>query len=216
MQVQLQCLWMGNQILQSCSSNLQLNFIFETTNEIWQQLYNTFCLKYKLKSWQKNCTFQAGSCRHCTCAVLRVHLRTITISKATGASNSSCNDPTTLPIGNRLFYLEGGTYSAILRVACSPIHSNRTEVHCNFAFQVNISWFKNVWISKTKQKYSWKKSFLQCIDLKVERQTSNTLALCFACASTTSIVFRKCTNLVSSYHFNAMQNLSVSHESEMI
>ncbi len=45
MQVQLLSLWMGkHQILQSCWPSLQLNFIFEITNEIWQKQSHKCCL----------------------------------------------------------------------------------------------------------------------------------------------------------------------------
>jgi len=55
-QVQLLSLWMGkHHILQSCLPSFRLNFIFEITNEIWQQLSHFF--SQTLQSWQKNCIF---------------------------------------------------------------------------------------------------------------------------------------------------------------
>jgi len=53
--------------------------------------------------------FQAGA----ACAVRSAHLRALTYSISTGASKGSCSDAITVPIGDWLFYLEGGTYSAI-------------------------------------------------------------------------------------------------------
>ncbi len=44
----------------------------------------------------------------------------VTVSLATEASNSRGSDAMTLDNGKGLFYLEGGTYSAILHF--SPIH----------------------------------------------------------------------------------------------
>ncbi len=47
-----------------------------------------------------------------------------TLSVAVGASDGSCSDAMTLTIADWLFHAEGGTYSAILHVAVSHLHSN--------------------------------------------------------------------------------------------
>ncbi len=108
MQLKLLSLWMGkHQILQNGLPSLRLNFIFKITNKIWQ-----------------HACFEATS--QCECAVLSVRLRMLTVSIATGASKSSYSDAMTLPIGDWLFYSEGGASfdrAAILRVAFLPIQN---------------------------------------------------------------------------------------------
>lgn len=47
-----------------------------------------------------------------------------TVSMAIEASKGICSDALTLPTSNWLFYFEVGTYSAILHIALSPVHSN--------------------------------------------------------------------------------------------
>ncbi len=47
-----------------------------------------------------------------------------TLSVTVGASDGSCSDAMTLTIADWLFHAEGGTYSAILHVAVSHLHSN--------------------------------------------------------------------------------------------
>ncbi len=90
-QEQLLRLCMGkHQILQNCSLSLRLNFIFEITNEIRQQLCHKCCF-FCSNSVIKSLFLRLDQ---------PVRMRSVTVSIATGTSNGSCSDALTLPISS--------------------------------------------------------------------------------------------------------------------
>ncbi len=97
-QEQLLSLWMGkHQILQNCSLSLRLNFIFEITNEIGQQLCHKCCFFYS-NSVIKSLFLRLDQPVRVRSPERR--LRALTVSIATGTSNGSCSDALTLAIGS--------------------------------------------------------------------------------------------------------------------
>ncbi len=156
--MQLLSLCMGkHQILQNCSLSLRLNFIFEITNEIGQQLCHKCCF-FCSNSVIKSLFFRLDQEFHRPCAVLNARLGALTVSIATGTSNGSCSDALTLPISDWLFYSEGGAScdrATILSVAVLGILYSL--VTCD-------SFDKRVWISR---KESLMTPFVALWDLKL-------------------------------------------------
>ncbi len=128
-QEQLLSLCMGkHQILQNCSLNLRLNFIFEITNEIGQQLCHKCCL-FCSNSVIKNVFLRLDQPVR-MCSPERASQR-LTVSIATGTSKGSCSDALTLPISDWLFHSEGGAScdrAAILTVAFFPIQNYTSDM----------------------------------------------------------------------------------------
>ncbi len=140
MQVQLLSLWMGrHQILQNWTPSLRLHFIFEITNEIWQQLYHKCCL-FCSNSIIKN-VFLRLNLPVCSPSA---RLRTLTVSIATRTFNGSCSDALTLPISNWFFCSKGEASfdrAAILCIAFFPIQNYTND----------MSWvFYSLWIHEPK------------------------------------------------------------------
>ncbi len=142
-----------HQILQNCSLSLRLNFKFEITNEIGQQLCHKCCFCCS-NSLIKSLFFRLDQ---------PVRMRSLNVSIATGTSNDSCSDALNLLISDWLFHSQGGPscdWSAILSVAFFLIQnytSDMSYVFYNLSLTLamkSVSLFFN---------NNWRNSDLTCI-----------------------------------------------------